>query len=959
MIASHSATGGEDIGPAAAAARLVGSLRDVDADAQIALAWRDPVLGDAAGGCPAAVAGIAAAVLAGDGEGDRGDGDGPDWRFSQWQPAGAQARMVLAWRCRGAVTPAWLAAARALVETELAAARMRLRIGTLEKTQRLQQALYEIADLASTDLEMPRMLRGIHDVLGSLMYAENCYIVEYEASSERMRFLYFADQRDDFVADSGRHYAPGDVANSLTLALLRHGKPLLGPPHRVREQLNLPRDPGMGPDSLDWLGVPMLRDGQVCGAIVVQSYERGNCYDDADRVLLGYVAQHVLTALDRRQAKDTLEAWVQERTAELREANRVLQEEIAERRRAEQLQRALFEISELAMSSASLDAFYAQVHAVVGRLLDASNFYIALVNAAGDGLEFAYSVDEHHQVRPPRRFSAGLTEYVIARREPVLADRQDLDRLAEQGVAHGFGKHAYSWLGIPLTIEGEVVGVIAVQSYSPAVRYSADDRRLLMFVAQNIGNGLARQRGQEQLRRAHTELERRVEERTRELAELNQRLRGQIGERLHAERKLIHQALHDSLTGLPNRAHLLDRMAAAIVRAGVDPRQGFAVLFLDLDRFKLVNDSIGHAAGDRMLVKVAKRIVCTVREEDVVARLGGDEFAILVSHAGSIDDVRELAARLQQALGKPMWIDGRELFPAGSLGIAMWHPRYGSGEELLRDADAAMYRAKALGQDRCVVFDEAMREAALRSLDLEADLRRAINSGHFVAHYQPIVRLADGAVIGHEALLRWNHESRGTLLPGEFIELGEESGLIEQVDWLLYEQVVQRLAADTGDGYLAVNVSPRHFRSGGFAARLLDMLSRAGADPGRLRVEITEVALMDDSADTMYALRELRRHGVLIQLDDFGTGYSALSYLHRFPISVLKVDRSFVAGLNRTEQNTRVLVRGVLALAATLGLETIGEGIETAVQRQVLQDLGCHYGQGYLLGRPLSQPLPR
>lgn len=953
MLPSHCASGGDDTGPSAVVACLAQFLQSIDADAQVAFAWHDPRLGRAAAGCPGAAADVAIAALAA-----AASAGNEDWNVRRWKRAGEDAQLVLAWRCRPCALPAWQPMAMALIESVLATEGMRARVGKLEKSQRLQQALYEIADLAGTDLEMPQMLRRIHQVLGSLMYAENCYIVEYAPHDESMRFLYFADQHDDFVADAGRRYQSREVANSLTLALLRHGRPMLGPSHRVREQLNVPPDSSQGPDSLDWLGVPMLRDGQVCGAIVVQSYERGAGYDEADRVLLGYVAQHVLTALDRRQAKARLESRVQERTGELCEANRVLHEEIAERRRAEQLQRALFDISELAISAASLDIFYAQVHAVVGKLLDARNFYIALVNAAGDGLEFAYSVDEHSPVRPPRRFSNGLTEYVIARREPMLASREELERLAEQEVAHGFGARAHSWLGIPLAIGDDVVGAIVVQSYSPAVHYSADDQRLLLFVAQNIGNGLARQRGQEQLRRAHAQLEQRVQERTGELAALNQQLRDQIGERLLAERRLTHQALHDALTGLPNRTHLLDCMATAIARAALDPGAGFAVLFLDLDRFKLVNDSIGHAAGDQMLVKVAKRIVSTVRAEDVVARLGGDEFAILVSRTAVVGDVRELASRLQDALGKPMWIAGRELFPAGSLGIAMWNPRYCTGEELLRDADAAMYRAKALGQDRCAVFDEAMREAALRSLDLESDLRRAINARQFVAHYQPIVRLADDAVIGHEALLRWEHESRGLLLPGEFIELGEESGLIEQVDWLLYEQVVQRLAAAPEEaGYLAVNVSPRHFRSSGFAPRLLAMLARAGADPRRLRVEITEVALMDDSADTMYALRMLREHGVLIQLDDFGTGYSALSYLHRFPISVLKVDRSFVAGLHRADQNTQVLVSGVLALAATLGLETIGEGIETAQQRQVLHELGCHYGQGYLLGRPAPQPL--
>jgi EAL domain-containing protein (putative c-di-GMP-specific phosphodiesterase class I) len=290
------------------------------------------------------------------------------------------------------------------------------------------------------------------------------------------------------------------------------------------------------------------------------------------------------------------------------------------------------------------------------------------------------------------------------------------------------------------------------------------------------------------------------------------------------------------------------------------------------------------------------------------------------------------------------------------MGIALWNPRYNLGEDLLRDADAAMYRAKNEGRDRYAIFDEAMREQAVRSLDLEADLRRAIISRDFLPYYQPIIRLEDGEVIGHEALLRWQHERRGLLAPASFIALGEESGLIEQVDWLLYEQVIGELARG-GSGYISVNVSPRHFRSPDFADRLLGLLHAADADPARLRVEITEVALLDDAPRTLRILNTLREHGVLAQLDDFGTGFSALSYLHRFPISGLKIDRSFVSGLDEEggREESLALVRAILALAGTLGIETVGEGIETEAQRSTLLDMGCGCGQGFLLGRPAAR----
>ncbi|HXH00600.1 MAG TPA: GAF domain-containing protein, partial [Xanthomonadaceae bacterium] len=512
----------------------------------------------------------------------------------------------------------WQGLARGTCEAALGQARAQARIESLETSERLQQALYEIADLAGSGLELQEMLGRIHGVVGRLMYAENCYIVRYDAPRASLRFLYFADQRDTYVADPDLELPVGDMGNSLTVALLRHGQALLGPSSRIRHALGVQRDETHGPDSKAWLGVPMRRqtaDGeQVCGAIVVQSYDSPASYSEEDRALLSYVAQHILTAIDRRDARAELEHRVEDRTAELQQANVELQAEIVERERAEQLQRTLFRIAELSISSSTLEGFYAAVHLEVGELLYAHNFYIALLDESGADLEFPYSIDERDAVRAPRPLGLGLTEYVLRTREPLLADRPRIAQVESAGDVRSHGTLAQSWLGVPLWRDEAVVGVIAVQSYSPDITFDSRDQELLTFVAHHIGSGLARKQAQERLLAAHGELEQRVSGRTRELASANRALTAQVAERLRAEDRLRHQAMHDALTGLPNRPHLLERLQQAITQVQDRPGRTFAVLFLDLDRFKLVNDSAGHAAGDDLLVQVSSRLNATLRQ---------------------------------------------------------------------------------------------------------------------------------------------------------------------------------------------------------------------------------------------------------------------------------------------------------------------------------------------------------
>lgn len=823
-----------------------------------------------------------------------------------------------------------------------------------QRRTQLQQALYTIADLVHAELGLEEMLARVHRVVCGLTYAENFFITLYDAARDSLRFIYYADAGASTIVDLGMEICGRDYPDSLTFAVVHSGRILMGPSPDLCHQLGLGADARLGRDAVDWLGVPLLEGERVRGALVVQSYDEAHRYTEDDRALLAYAAQHILSAVTRKRAQDELEAEVERRTAELGEANRVLRAEVAERERSQRLQAAQFRLAELASEHGGLIEFFAGVHGVVGELLAARNFFIAQLSEDGRELAFPYFQDEQDQPLRVRRLTNGITEWVLRSRRPLLATATQIRALMAAGEMVMFGTLPACWLGVPLLQDGRAVGVMVVQSYVDEQAYTLQEQDILQFASFHVATALERKQTQERLRLAYTELERRVEERTQELKHANADLRDQIAVREQAESRLQHEAMHDALTGLPNRSALLLRLERALAHYRADPSRLFAVLFLDLDRFKVVNDSVGHLVGDELLIEASRRLAQCLRTPDSVARLGGDEFTVLLENISGIEDACGVADRLLAALVDPVRIGDKEVYTSASIGIALAHPRYERGEQLLRDADVAMYRAKARGRQRYELFDEELHAEALATLDLESDLRRAIARHEFEPFLQPIVRLSDGAVLGYEALLRWRHASRGLLSPYDFLAVAEDSGNIEQIDWQIYEQVLRSIPLlDDPAAYIGINVSARHFRSPALADVLLRMLDDFKVAPSRLRIEVTEGALLENPALARSTMLRLRDAGVLTALDDFGTGYSSLSYLHRFPLHALKIDRSFVAelGPELSGGNTAV-IRAIRALAGSLGMEVVAEGIETASQREALVQLDCELGQGFLFAPP-------
>ncbi|MEO6926232.1 MAG: EAL domain-containing protein [Rhodanobacter sp.] len=818
----------------------------------------------------------------------------------------------------------------------------------LERSENLQRALFAISDLAGSEHDMPAMLRGIHAIVSTLMYAENFFIVLRDAERGTIRFLYFVDVEDP-EPPGGRLDMPlSAIEYTLTWYVLSEGKALMGDAEELRSQVGGPVAL-IGSDSHDWLGVPMVRDGRPGGALVVQSYKPEIGYTESDLALLEFVGSHILIALERKQSKEDLEQRVQLRTAELAEANRGLQLEIIERQRAEHLQTALFRIAELATVRIDRGEFYRRVHSVVAELLNAENFYIALLSDDRQQLLFPYAVDAVRRPPDSRPLGRGLTEYVLRLGTPLRADNDAIEELDRRGeIAPGrMGSPAKCWLGVPLIVGDEVIGLVTVQSYSEAVSYGPSDQELLSFVATQIASSLSRRRAAESLQKAYEQMEQRVEERT--LA-----LRKEILERERVQDQLKHQVMHDPLTGLPNRSYLRDRIDRVLTLSQPEPRRLCALLYLDVDRFKIINDSLGHLAGDEVLKEVATRLSSCVRHPDLVSRLSGDEFAILLEMIEFPADANAVAQRVMDALAVPMAVGGKELQVTASVGIAIGDGHYLTADEVLRDADIALYRAKELGRKRYQLFDETLAKNVVDVLTLEGELRAALRLEQFEPYLQPISRLTDGVVVGYEALIRWNHPQRGVLVPGDFIKIAEDCGLIETIDWCMFELSCEQLRKQTRtDTFMTINVSALHLRHDDFDASLLQVLERTGLPPSRLVVEVTEGALLDNPERVRATLERLRAVGIGAALDDFGTGYSSLSYLHSLPLRILKIDRAFVHELDKgANTSSTTVVAAVLALARALNIEVVAEGIETEIQYAALRAMGCDMGQGYWIGRP-------
>jgi len=847
---------------------------------------------------------------------------------------------------------------------EIQAARQLPKLKSLLKKYRqlksMQSGLLKLSELASTVTDMQSFYPALETVIKSLLITDSFHIV-LKNQTQTLSLAYCHNPveinlleqfernqwRDTFSAMVFDKSEPLHCSSAERMALAQTGKLV-----------------AYGSTCIDWLGVPLKRGRQTIGVIALQSYDANLYFDDRDCQLLQFIAEHLVTAIDRVRSRELLERNIRIRTKKLTETNERLQLEIAERQKAVKMHKALLLISELTASLDNLALFYQSLHREINTLLPATNFYISLLSDDEKSLEFPYYSDEKTEKPESRKLANGLTELVLHSAKPTLISQGNTTTLSERGnfvtqsqVKNSvYRKKPQAWLAAPLKVEGKIFGVLAIQHYDNPHAYQQQDLELIRFVSQHVATAIVRLRSQEEVTQNKAELERLVDERTKELQATNLNLRMQIEERRKAEAQLYHEAHHDALTKLPNRAMFSDRLSYSLKHLKRHPNNRFAVLFIDLDRFKMINDTLGHHAGDLFLIEIAARLQTCVRDNDILARLGGDEFVILLDSLSSQEDVEEIADRIITSISQPFDLDGTSLYSNASIGIALSNNKYQDSHEILRDADAAMYQAKSLGRGRFVFFDETMREQLIASMTLEQEIRIAIKKQQFELHYQQISDLENTKTLGFEALLRWQHPTKGLLTPSEFLFMAEETGMILDIETWVVEEVSRQLSAwkgcpEFGHTFIGINLSGRHLTQANQLTKLISLIKENTIEPQRLILEFNESAFSQHTELALKGLRKLKEFGVKLALDDYGAGLSSFNFLHSYPFEFIKLDRSFIRSLSNNDKNLS-LIKALHDLGDQFGYRLVAEGIETKEMLEKLQDVGCEYGQGYYLGRP-------
>lgn len=626
------------------------------------------------------------------------------------------------------------------------------------------------------------------------------------------------------------------------------------------------------------------------------------------------------------------------------------------RSRAEviKVENALLEIASFSHVQAADDEFYLAVHEIISGFTQVDNLLLAAVDQSTGKIDISFHLNHNPQdceyVDPESVERRAIINLVVQSQQLVHINRNDIYRIkVSRGLDPDVSQIAEDALALPLSDAHGLAGVLLLESFAKGFRYSEKEKEHLQAIAAQLQISLAQKMNADALRQSEVDLKGQ-----------NRELQGLLDEREEIHQRLMHNATHDALTGLPNRTLFLKRLRQTLHHARMKGNQKYAILFVDLDRFKVVNDSLGHLIGDGLLVEVGCRLRHCVHSSALVSRLGGDEFCVLLTEDATPSVVKMVAKRILDNLQQPMFLDGQRVVTSSSIGIAFGDERYDSAMDMLRDADTALYQAKAAGRSTFKVFNQSMREKAVLRMEMEQALRQAIEDEAIDVFYQPIVDLQTGQLVSFEALARWFHPTLGSVPASTFVPIAEEIHMISAMTEFILEKAIRQISrwrtefVGLRDLGVNVNISPMQIESQGFVDSIKHVLAGAGLPPRSLKLEVTESMLLNNAERAGEVLNELHDLNVRLALDDFGTGYSSLFSLNSLPLDELKIDLSFVQNIVDDERSDAI-VQMIVALAQVMNLQVVAEGVETVEQLQILRDLGAQRGQGYLFGAPASE----
>ncbi|WP_392341084.1 diguanylate cyclase domain-containing protein [uncultured Shewanella sp.] len=834
-----------------------------------------------------------------------------------------------------------------------------------KRSETIQNALLGISNIATQVTSLDDFYQRVHLHLQQLIPAENFFIASQDQKTGLTSLPFFADQQDSHPTELYPDQEISALLNSgLTGYVLRNGTPLLCDDNKFNELIASGDIKSLGSPSHQWLGVPIKNQDVVSGVLVVQSYNEANTYGELELELMGFICHHISGVMERLEHHEQLEQAIVERTKELSQAYEKVKKEITERVKAEKLQKALFEIADLSASNVLQQDFYLRLHTIMSQLIPADNCFISLIND-NNMLSFPFYVSQMTTEYPASRpMQDGLTEYILEHKLPRLLSSKDIADMVANGEIYAKSPELnktdrmHQWIGIPLIINGDVAGALTIYSLGDAHIYQLKDLELLTFVSQHMANAIERKLAAESLKNSHEQLEDKVVKRTRALAELNSNLQQEINQRRKIEDQLLHDAQHDGLTGLPNRSYLMERLSQALKhlrRHGLDQ---FALLFIDLDRFKVINDSFGHLEGDRFLIETAQRIKSCVRENDTLARMGGDEFVILLDSINATEDAIEVSDRILQALSMPYQLAKQEFISGASIGIAFsGRNKLVTSESLLRDADAAMYQAKANGKGCYVIFDDKLSAQSKLQHELEIDFKNALDQQEFEINYVEVVDFTNGEIIAIEPHVEWHHPKQGIIEHGKMKSLAAQYQLTLNIDGYIFSHLSEQyqfLKQKYGPSvYLHLSISSQHIKNKFVLRNLKQTIKSSNINLEKLVLFFNEKALVQDTENHINGFELISQLGVQIGIDGYGTGYSSLSCLSFLPIKALKLDDDISKHLLNDKQLQ--LVKAYQLTAQTLNFDMYATTVDTQQQVRQFLELGYVRGQGRAISKLFNE----